>query len=153
MPIRLLPVVLLLAACASGPPLASPVAAGEFVAPCPSTPNCVSTAAPPDDAAHHAEPFVFTGSVGDAKTRMKALVGTMPRTVLVEETGTSLSFTFTSRLMRFVDDVDMVFVAEGEPGGRIEYRSASRVGRGDLGVNRARMEEIGTAWATASRAR
>ena len=42
---------------------------------------------------------------------------------------------------------------EGEPGGRIEYRTPTRVGRGDKGVNRAPKEAIGTAWASAGGAR
>lgn len=148
--------LLALAGCAGTPPIPPPVASGELVAPCPDSPNCVSTAAPDTDAEHHAEPLAFTGTVDDAKARMKVLVATMPRTALVDETPTSLTFTFTSALMGFVDDVHMVFVAAPEvpaPGGpstgRIEYRSASRVGHGDMGVNRARMADIATAWAAA----
>jgi uncharacterized protein (DUF1499 family) len=41
--------------------------------------------------------------------------------------------------MRFVDDAEFWF----DPvAGVIQVRSASRVGRGDLGVNRARIESI-----------
>ena len=44
---------------------------------------------------------------------------------------------FTSRIFRFVDDVE--FLLED---GIIHVRSASRVGRWDLGANRARIEDI-----------
>jgi len=148
-------VVASLAACGHGarPPL-PPVAPGSQVAPCPSSPNCVSTAVGPEDAQHHAAPLVFTGPLPAARDAMKALVLALPRTALVTETPTSLHFTFTSQLMRFVDDVDLVFVAgEGGEGGRIEYRSASRVGHGDMGVNRARMDDLAARWAAAAAGR
>ncbi len=142
----------LLVACAGTPPASPPLSPGAFVAPCPPTPNCVSTAAPPEDVEHFAAPLVYTGDLDAAKARMKAIVAAMPRAALVEETETSLRFTFTSALLRFVDDVHVVFVpAEG--GGRVEYRSASRVGRGDMGVNRARMDAIAAAWAEGGAAR
>jgi uncharacterized protein (DUF1499 family) len=45
----------------------------------------------------------------------------------------------TSLLWRFVDDVDVV----ADPtGGLLRFRSVSRVGYSDLGVNRARMEDV-----------
>jgi uncharacterized protein (DUF1499 family) len=49
--------------------------------------------------------------------------------------------TFTSRLFRFVDDVEfrMVFTD-----GIIHVRSGSRVGYSDLGVNRRRVEKLRT---------
>jgi uncharacterized protein (DUF1499 family) len=120
-----------------------PPAPGAHVAGCPDSPNCVSTASPASDAQHHAEPLAFTGDPSAAKARLRAIVEAMPRVRLVEETPTTLRYTFTSRIFRFVDDVDFAFVPET---GTIEYRSASRVGRGDMGVNRARMDEIAAAW-------
>jgi uncharacterized protein (DUF1499 family) len=46
---------------------------------------------------------------------------------------------FESRVMRFVDDAEFWF----DPvAGAIQVRSASRIGRKDLGVNRARIESI-----------
>lgn len=63
----------------------------------------------------------------------------LPRTRLIEEDDSYLHLEVTSRLLRFVDDVEFVFEEEGKT---IHFRSASRVGYGDLGVNRRRMEEI-----------
>ncbi|HEY6084419.1 MAG TPA: DUF1499 domain-containing protein [Nitrospira sp.] len=42
-------------------------------------------------------------------------------------------------LLRFVDDVEFLFDDDTKT---IHFRSASRVGYGDFGVNRRRMEEI-----------
>lgn len=50
-----------------------------------------------------------------------------------------LHYEFTSLLLRFVDDVEFLFDEEAKT---IHFRSASRVGYGDLGVNRRRMEDI-----------
>lgn len=127
----------ILPACAAPPP---PEEGG--VLGCPDSPNCVSTAAPAEDVEHHAEPMRFEGDRAAAIARMRTIIEAMPRTELVEETPTRLRYTFTSRLWRFVDDVDLVFDASG----RIDFRSASRVGYGDMGVNRARMKAIRDAW-------
>lgn len=124
--------------------IASAGNSAPYVAKCPATPNCVSTADGPEDPEHHAAPLRFEGDVAAAKARMKALVLAMPRTALVAETEDGLRFTFTSKVFRFVDDVDFVFDAAS---GTVAYRSASRVGRGDMGVNRKRMEAVAAAWA------
>jgi uncharacterized protein (DUF1499 family) len=42
-------------------------------------------------------------------------------------------------LLRFVDDVEFLFDDEAKT---IHFRSASRTGRSDFGVNRRRMEDI-----------
>ena len=106
------------------------------LAPCPSSPNCVCTQAA--DAQHRIEPIAFSGSPDEAKARLKAILAELPRVRIVSETDHYLHTEFTSRLFRFVDDVEFLI----EPGGVIHFRSASRAGRSDLGVNRARMEAI-----------
>jgi uncharacterized protein (DUF1499 family) len=49
--------------------------------------------------------------------------------------------TFTSRLFRFVDDVEFRIVSSE---GLIHVRSGSRMGYSDLGVNRRRVEKLRT---------
>ena len=63
----------------------------------------------------------------------------LPRAKLVEEDEDYLHYEFTSLLLRFVDDVEFVF---DDATKTIHFRSASRTGYSDLGVNRRRMEEI-----------
>jgi uncharacterized protein (DUF1499 family) len=58
---------------------------------------------------------------------------------LIEEDETYLHYEFTSLLLRFVDDVEFLFDDETKT---IHFRSASRTGYGDLGVNRKRMEQV-----------
>ena len=107
------------------------------LADCPRSPNCVSTQA--GDANYRMEPIPFTGSSDEAMQRIKDLVAEMARTKIVTVQGTYLHAEFRSALFRFVDDVEFLIDPE-EP--VIHFRSASRVGYSDLGVNRRRMEQI-----------
>ena len=109
------------------------------LAPCPGSPNCVSTLAPAQDTRHVIAPFSYRKSQAEAKEALKAALATLPRTKLVEEDEAYLHYEFTSLLLRFVDDVEFLFDDETKT---IHFRSASRTGYGDLGVNRRRMEEI-----------
>jgi len=106
------------------------------LSPCPSSPNCVSTQA--TDQAHFIEPFPMKDAA-EAKEQIKRLVLSLPRTRLVVETENYLHFEFKSLIFRFVDDVEFYF---DEKAKTIHFRSASRVGHSDLGVNRRRMEKL-----------
>ncbi len=107
------------------------------LAPCPSSPNCVSTQA--TDQSRQMAPYRYQRNLAGAKGALKIIVSGLPRTKLVEETESYLHYEFTSFLLRFVDDVEFVFDEEAKV---IHFRSASRTGYSDLGVNRRRMEEI-----------
>ena len=126
-------------ACASSDTTAS----GSFdpttqeFAPCPDSPNCVSTAA--TDERHAIEPYVTDGSTSGTKTRIVNIINAMPRSTIVSDEDNYLHVEFRSRIFRFVDDVEFFF---DEADGLVQFRSAARSGRSDLGVNRKRMEEI-----------
>jgi uncharacterized protein (DUF1499 family) len=105
--------------------------------PCPSSPNCVSSKA--EDEGHAIAPFRYQKTRPEAKEALKVIVRSLPRTKLVEEDEIYLHFEFTSLLLRFVDDVEFLFDDEAKT---IHFRSASRTGHSDFGVNRRRMEDI-----------
>jgi len=105
--------------------------------------NCVSTQDPPEDARHHMEPLKYDGDEAAAKARLNKIIAEMPRTKLVEEDGNYLHFTFATAIFRFTDDVEFLFEPDAK---QIHFRSASRIGNGDLGVNRKRMTAIRKAW-------
>jgi uncharacterized protein (DUF1499 family) len=111
------------------------------LAPCPHTPNCVSTQATDDQ--HRIEPIAFDGDGDGALKRLKAALGTIPRMQIITETDDYIHAEATTLLFRFVDDVEF-FVDRNAK--LIHFRSASRVGRSDFGVNRARMEQIRAAF-------
>jgi uncharacterized protein (DUF1499 family) len=112
---------------------------GRF-APCPESPNCVSTQADAGDAEHSISPLTYSGDRADAKARIVAIVNAMPRTKIVQEEDDYLHAEFRSRIFRFVDDVEFFF---DDANKTIHFRSAARVGYSDMGVNRKRMTEIG----------
>ena len=85
----------------------------------------------------------YQGSQQQAMERLKKIVADMPRAKIVAAGNEYLCAEFTSRLFRFVDDVEFLI----DPAERvIHFRSASRVGYSDLGANRRRMEEIRGRW-------
>ena len=105
--------------------------------PCPGTPNCVSTMA--GDEAHRVEPIPYEGPQEQALESARRALATLSRTRLIEEGASYLRAESRSRIFRFVDDVE-VYLPPGE--GIIHFRSASRVGQGDLGANRRRYERF-----------
>jgi len=107
------------------------------LAACPDSPNCVSTQA--KDARHTIEPLRYDTSREQALQRLTAIMRSWPRTRIVTTTADYLHVEFTSALFRFVDDVEFFF---DDAAKTIHFRSASRLGYSDLGVNRKRMEEI-----------
>ena len=70
--------------------------------------------------------------------QIRAIVEGMGAKVVKSEPG-YLYAQFTTRLMKYVDDVEFWFDPKANV---IQVRSASRVGRGDLGVNRKRIEAV-----------
>ena len=109
------------------------------LAPCRRSPNCVSSQANPGDREHYIAPIAFKGTALDAMAAARKAVESMERATVVRHEGGYLYAEFRSKLMRFVDDVE--FAADGRSG-QIHVRSASRLGRRDFGVNRARVEAL-----------
>jgi len=110
---------------------------GRSLSSCPAKPNCVSTQA--QDEGHAIAPIRYRKSRVEAKEALKEVIRSLPRTKLVEEDASYLHYEFTSLLLRFVDDVEFLFDDETKT---LHFRSASRTGYGDLGVNRTRMEQV-----------
>ncbi|HWR73194.1 MAG TPA: DUF1499 domain-containing protein [Nitrospirota bacterium] len=135
----MLPAVLLIGCHGTRPPGLG-VKDGHL-APCPSSPNCVSSQAPDDG--HRVAPLTYTGPVGDAMKKLTGIVRSLPRTAIITDTGTYLHVEFTSFLFRFIDDTE--FLAD-DAAKVIHVRSASRLGYSDLGVNRKRIELIRRRW-------
>jgi uncharacterized protein (DUF1499 family) len=110
-------------------------AAGRL-APCKTSPNCVSSQADPKDEEHYIAPINLKG---DAIAAIRKAVESMPRTNVVQAEHDYLYAEFRSKLMGFVDDVEFLV---DPASGVVHVRSASRLGRRDFGVNRARIEEL-----------
>ena len=104
---------------------------------CPNSPNCVCSY--DQDPEHAIAPLTFSGSPEKAIADLKQIIRAMPKTQIVSESDDYIYAEFTSKLMGFVDDVE--FYADREAN-VIQVRSASRLGKSDLGVNRKRIEAI-----------
>ncbi len=126
--------------CSGIPPSNLGVRDGRL-APCPGTPNCVSSQS--TDQEHFVEPLAYTATVAEAMTELKKTILRMKRARIVGETDTYIHAEFTSAIWRFVDDVEFFF---DDTKKIIHVRSASRLGKSDFGVNRKRVEEVRSAW-------
>ena len=104
---------------------------------CPDSPNCVSSQTAKKD--HFIDPLSYNGSYSEAKQALLSIISSLPRTKIIVDNERYVHATFTSRLMRFVDDVEFLF---DDANKQIHVRSASRVGYSDLGVNRKRIEDL-----------
>jgi uncharacterized protein (DUF1499 family) len=108
------------------------------LSPCPASPNCVSSQAEPDDERHYVPPIEYRGRPKEALDITEAWVESREDAEMVRRDENYLRAVFTSRIFRFKDDVEVYAPREG---GVLHFRSASRVGQGDMGVNRSRYEE------------
>lgn len=104
---------------------------------CPKSPNCVSTRA--RDEKHAIAPLRLDMDQNDAVEAARRAIASMPGSRLVITEEAYIHAEFTSRVFRFVDDLELLYDAD-LPG--FQLRSASRVGQSDLGVNRRRVEEL-----------
>ena len=103
---------------------------------CPNSPNCVSSES--DNASSRIEPLIFQDPPEKAWSDLKETVRELGGEIQEEHEGYFWA-TFTSRVFRFVDDVEFRMVSTD---GIVHVRSGSRVGYSDLGVNRRRVEKL-----------
>jgi len=103
----------------------------------PNTPNCVSSQS--ENPQSKIAPLTYNSSREEAKAKLKQVIEGMERTTLITESEDYLYAEFKSKLMGFVDDVEFYLDDANKV---IHVRSASRLGKSDLGVNRKRVETI-----------
>jgi uncharacterized protein (DUF1499 family) len=125
------------AACGGEPPETLGLTEDGTLPPCPETPNCVHTGMRHPQGT---EPIYLTDAVelGELMRRLRSVVDAMPRMTIITVDARYLHAEERSRVFRFVDDMEMVVTADRE----LVVRSASRVGRSDLGVNGRRLERL-----------
>jgi uncharacterized protein (DUF1499 family) len=109
------------------------------LAPVRPSPNNVSSQADPADAEHFIAPIAWNGDAAGARAAAARAVSGMEGATILRQEGNYLYAEYRTKLMRFVDDVELLHDAKS---GVIHVRSASRLGRRDFGVNRARVEAL-----------
>ncbi|WP_063344032.1 DUF1499 domain-containing protein [Vibrio jasicida] len=101
--------------------------------PCGDKPNCVSTQDTREE--YNLTPFTLTESTNIDSIEQVALE--LPGTKTTVKEDNYLRIECTSKIMRFVDDLELKI--EGD---QLIVRSESRVGYSDFGVNRKRAEQL-----------
>tara|TARA_A200000159_G_scaffold164955_1_gene198118 strand:+ start:55337 stop:55774 length:438 start_codon:yes stop_codon:yes gene_type:complete len=112
---------------------------GESLKDCPATPNCISSI---NNGSRDMAPIIFNGSKANAKEKLLSIIRSLPRTTVVEKRDNYLRVEFRSQLFGFVDDVEFLLSQTQSNKTKIDFRSASRLGLSDLGVNKARMKKV-----------
>jgi uncharacterized protein (DUF1499 family) len=138
----LLIITVMMVACPGSRPKNPGVADGRL-APCPKSPNCVSSQS--DDEKHYIAPIVYVGTLQEAREKLISVLQSMKRSRIVKAEDTYIHAEFTSAFFRFVDDVEFYL---DDTAKTIHMRSASRVGKADFGVNRKRMENFRSRFTT-----
>ena len=99
---------------------------------CPVSPNCV-TSFFPEDNKHYIEPMNnFPNAIEEIKRILKDM-----ELEIQDERPNYIHATATSSFFKFVDDIQIKVIDE-----KIHFRSLSRSGYYDFGVNRKRIEKL-----------
>ena len=109
------------------------------LAPPKTTPNCVSSQADPADAEHYIAPIAYKADAAAAMAAARKAVESMEGATVIRQDGNYLYAEYRTKIMKYVDDLELLYDAGA---GVFHVRSASRLGRRDFGVNRARVESL-----------
>ncbi len=115
------------------------------------TPNSVSSQADlypghPQQADAQIQPLPLRGDGPATLARLQALLPTQPGCQVISSRPDYLYAQCSTRWLKFTDDMEFWFDPTAQV---IQVRSASRLGRKDFGVNRARVEALRANLATA----
>ncbi|MFP4475544.1 MAG: DUF1499 domain-containing protein [Desulfatibacillaceae bacterium] len=123
----------LMVGCAASPP--SGINNQGRLAPCPGSPNCVTSEGEDADMAC----IPFSGPPAAAMERMAAVLKSFRNADVVEREDNYMRAEFKSTVFGFVDDVE---IRLDDRQGCLHFRSASRSGYWDFGVNKKRMKLV-----------
>lgn len=103
---------------------------------CPASPNCISS----EDSTNPSfiEPVHFAAQPDEAWKIAELTLQEMGGTIISKNTK-YLHATFTSPIIRFVDDMELRLDAAKKI---VHFRSSSRVGYSDMGMNKKRVAEF-----------
>lgn len=108
-----------------------------ILSPVPDSPNGVSTQTEVEEK--KVEPLPFIGDLEASKERILEAVKAYGKHHVKVKRGQYLHIVFKTGTMQYKDDAEFYFDVEE---GLIHFRSASRIGHSDMGLNRERYEAI-----------
>lgn len=107
------------------------------LSPLPSTPNAVSSQT--EDKERYVEPLVFKTDSKTTRTALKAMLSSFKNVNIVTESDYYIHAVSISGKMRYRDDLEF-FIDTNQ--NIVHFRSGSRVGYSDMGLNRERYNQI-----------
>ena len=132
---KALTLVLILASCSAPRPKNLGLADGKLQA-CPDKPNCVVSYKYDED--HFLEAIEVVSNKERAHKKITGILSKNSSAKIIESSPDYIHAEYTSSIMKFIDDVEFYFGEEK----KVHFRSASRTGHSDMGVNKKRIEEI-----------
>ena len=109
----------------------------EKMAPLPTTPNAVSSQTA--DEEKKVTPFPFKGDIQQTKEAIKQALLAYKNIEIYAEDQNYIHAISTTGTMKYHDDLEFYF---DEQAGLVHFRSASRVGYSDMGLNRERYNRL-----------
>jgi uncharacterized protein (DUF1499 family) len=103
----------------------------------PNSPNAVSSQA--TEKEKKVEPLEFKGDIDESKEAILEIIKSMGNVNIIENKEDYIYAVFTTEKMKYKDDVEFYFDKKSKV---IHFRSASRVGYSDMGLNKQRYEDI-----------
>lgn len=103
----------------------------------PSSPNAVSSQAKTEEK--QVAPLSYIEDKSKSKLKIESIIGEYQSAEIITNTENYIHVVFSTSKMRFKDDVEFYFDDENKV---VHYRSASRIGYSDMGMNRARYDEL-----------
>jgi uncharacterized protein (DUF1499 family) len=103
----------------------------------PSSPNAVSSQAKNEEK--QVAPLLYIEDKSKSKLKIESIIGEYQSAEIITNTENYIHVVFSTSKMRFKDDVEFYFDDENKV---VHYRSASRIGYSDMGMNRARYDEV-----------
>ncbi len=104
---------------------------------CPDTPNCVGSES--SRSAQVTERFAANNSSGNTMKTLSDIIAAQPGASIVKQDENYLHAIYKTKLMGFVDDVEFLLSDNRQS---LQVRSASRLGKSDLGANAERMKTL-----------
>jgi len=102
---------------------------------CSKSPNCVSSQT--KQRSKYIAPINTSDTPGLTWLMLRDVVDKMPQALLITENENYRHYQFTTPVMGFIDDVELLFDRTGK---LIQVKSASRVGQSDMEANRNRVK-------------
>ena len=106
------------------------------LADCPDTPNCQCSQA--KRASQQVAPFDYSLKRDEVIAKLANVIEQQPGVEIQKLDSDYLWVTYKTKLMGYIDDVEFLL----DDAGVLQVRSASRLGKSDLGANKKRIETL-----------